>query len=59
MRDEEEAKRRRLEMWIDSLNEEELAALNQAAVVPGRDLRSELDDVRDRLGKTPGPPQTA
>ncbi|MFF9795312.1 hypothetical protein [Streptomyces bacillaris] len=59
LRDEEEAKQRRLEMWVDSLSDEELAALNQAAAVPGRDLRSELNDVRNRLGKAPGPPQTA
>ncbi|HWU05543.1 MAG TPA: hypothetical protein VN520_03930 [Streptomyces sp.] len=45
LRDEEETKRRQLEMWIDSLSDEELAALNQAAAVPGRDLRSELNDV--------------
>ncbi|MFJ6148942.1 hypothetical protein ACIQH7_35735 [Streptomyces anulatus] len=55
LRDEEEAKQRRLEMWIDSLSDEELAALNQTAAAPGRDLRSELGDVRDRLGKVPGP----
>ncbi|MEV7907578.1 hypothetical protein [Streptomyces anulatus] len=55
LRDEEEAKQRRLEMWVDSLSDEELAALNQTAAAPGRDLRSELGDVRDRLGKVPGP----
>ncbi|MFZ4283047.1 hypothetical protein [Streptomyces rhizosphaericola] len=59
LRDEEEAKRRRLEMWVDSLSDEELAALNQSAAVPGRDLRSELNDVRNRLGEAPRPPQTA
>ncbi|MEV3896489.1 hypothetical protein [Streptomyces anulatus] len=59
LRDEEEAKRRQLEVWVDSLSDEELAAQNQAAAVPGRDLRSELNDVRNRLGKAPGPPQTA
>ncbi|WP_306340140.1 hypothetical protein [Streptomyces sp. AS13] len=59
LRDEAETKRRRLEMWVGSLSAEELAALNQAAAVPGRDLRSELNDVRDHPGKAPGPPQTA
>ncbi|WP_186343772.1 hypothetical protein [Streptomyces sp. CFMR 7] len=46
-------------MWVDSLSDEELAALDQAVAVPGRDLRSELNDVRNRLGEAPGPPQTA
>ncbi|MGZ2361716.1 hypothetical protein LRE75_34420 [Streptomyces sp. 372A] len=59
LRDEQEAKQRRLEMWVDSLSDEEIAALGQAAVVPGRDLRSELNDVRNCPGKAPGPPQTA
>ncbi|NGO88001.1 hypothetical protein [Streptomyces sp. 196(2019)] len=58
LRNEQEAKQRRLEMWVDSLGAEELAALDQAAAVPGRDLRSELNDVRDRLREAPGPPQT-
>lgn len=53
LRDEAEAKRRRLEMWVDSLGDAELAALNQATAVPGRDLRSELNDVRNHPGKAP------
>ncbi|MFJ3697223.1 helix-turn-helix domain-containing protein [Streptomyces sp. NPDC090052] len=53
LRDAEETKWRRLEMWVDSLSDEELAALNhQAAAASGRDLGSELNDVRDLPGQT-------
>lgn len=56
--DAEEAKWRRLEMWVDGLSEEEFAALNhQAASALGRDLRSELNDARGRSGEALGMPQ--
>ncbi|MFD9047917.1 hypothetical protein [Streptomyces zaomyceticus] len=52
-----EADWRRLERWVDSLSDEELAALNQqAAAAPGHDLRGELIKVRDRPGEASGTP---
>ncbi|MFJ3575901.1 hypothetical protein [Streptomyces rubiginosohelvolus] len=57
LRDAEEAERLRLEMWVDSLSAEELAVLNQAAAVPGRDLRSELNDAQGPPGEAPGTPR--
>ncbi|MEU6949521.1 hypothetical protein ABZ957_30465 [Streptomyces sp. NPDC046316] len=60
LRDAEEAEWRRLEMRVDSLSSEELAALNHpAAAAPGRDLRGELINARDRLGETSGTPPTS
>lgn len=60
LRDAQEAEWRRLERWVDSLSDEELAALNhQAAAAPERDLRGELIKARDRLGETSGPPPTS
>ncbi|MFD3997150.1 hypothetical protein [Streptomyces sp. NPDC058583] len=57
VRDAKEAEWRRLERWVDSLSDEELAALNhQAVAAPGRDLRGELIKARDRLGEASGMP---
>lgn len=49
---------RRLEMWVDNLSNKELAALNQAAAVSGRDLRSELNNAQGPPGEAPGTPRT-
>ncbi|MFI8515642.1 hypothetical protein ACIGHB_31395 [Streptomyces sp. NPDC085460] len=57
VRDGKEAEWQRLERWVDSLSDEELAALNQqAAAAAGRDLRGELIKARDRLGEASGTP---
>ncbi|MEV7374647.1 hypothetical protein AB0O51_27670 [Streptomyces sp. NPDC090301] len=57
VRDAKEAEWRRLGRWVDSLSDEELAALNhRAAAAPGRDLRGELINAWDRPGETSGPP---
>ncbi|MEW5655274.1 hypothetical protein ABGT92_08045 [Streptomyces cinereoruber] len=57
VRDAREAEWQRLERWVDSLSDEELAALNQqAAAAAGRDLRRELIKARDRLGEASGTP---
>ncbi|MER6194947.1 hypothetical protein [Streptomyces cyaneofuscatus] len=58
LRDEEEAKWLRLEMWVDSLSDEELAALSQAAAVSGRDLRNELNKAQGPPSEAPGTPRT-
>ncbi|MFH8260465.1 hypothetical protein [Streptomyces roseolus] len=59
LRDAEQAEWRRLERWVDSLSDEELAVLNhQTAAASGRDLRIELQEARGRPDETLGQPRT-